>query len=105
MIKKYNKLVRDKIPEIIEASGKMCVTERLSDERYFEHLNAKLTEECTEFRIDGSLEELVDIIEVVYAIANAKGVSNGELDRIRQEKVNRNGKFENRIFLKEVTDW
>ncbi|MEE1061371.1 MAG: nucleoside triphosphate pyrophosphohydrolase [Ruminococcus sp.] len=105
MIKRFNKLVRDKIPEILESNGQMCETEILSDERYLEMLEAKLVEECTEYQIDGSIEELVDIIEVIYAIAGARGVTEGELDRLRVEKATKNGRFKEKIFLKEVTEW
>lgn len=105
MIKRFNKLVRDKIPEMLEAKGQMCETEILSDERYLEMLEAKLVEECTEYQIDGSIEELVDIIEVIYAIAGARGVTEGELDRLRVEKATKNGRFKEKIFLKEVTEW
>ena len=48
-IKQYNKLVRDRIPEIIEASGKNCVTEILSDADYLKMLDAKLDEELAEY--------------------------------------------------------
>lgn len=105
MIKRFNKLVRDKIPDMLEAKGQMCETEILSDERYLEMLEAKLVEECTEYQIDGSIEELVDIIEVIYAIAGARGVTEGELDRLRVEKATKNGRFKEKIFLKEVTEW
>ena len=105
MIKKFNKLVRDKIPEILESNGQMCETEILSDERYLEMLEAKLLEECTEYQIDKDVDELADIMEVIYAIASARGVTEGELDRIRVEKATKNGRFKERIFLKEVTEW
>ena len=81
MIKKYNKLVRDKIPKIIEENGQMCETEILSDERYLEMLELKLSEECTEYQIDKNTEALADILDVVYAIAKARGMTDGELDR------------------------
>ena len=105
MIKKYNKLVRDKIPQIIEENGQMCETEILSDERYLEMLELKLSEECTEYQIDKDVEVLADILEVVYAIANAKGVTDGELDRIRLAKANKNGRYKDKIYIKEVTEW
>ena len=105
MIKKYNKLVRDKIPQIIEENGQMCETEILSDERYLEMLELKLSEECTEYQIDKDIEVLADILEVVYAIANAKGVTDDELDRIRLAKANKNGRYKDKIYIKEVTEW
>ena len=105
MIKKYNKLVRDKIPKIIEENGQMCETEILSDERYLEMLELKLSEECTEYQIDKNTEALADILEVVYAIANARGMTDGELDRLRLAKANKNGRYKDKIFIKEVTEW
>ena len=105
MIKKYNKLVRDKIQKIIEENGQMCETEILSDERYLEMLELKLSEECTEYQIDKNTEALADILEVVYAIANARGMTDGELDRLRLAKANKNGRYKDKIFIKEVTEW
>ena len=63
---KYNKLVRDRIPEIIEASGKNCVTEILSDEDYLCMIDAKLDEELAEYHKDQNLEELADLLEVIH---------------------------------------
>lgn len=105
MIKRFNKLVRDRIPEMLESKGQMCETEILSDERYLEMLEAKLMEVSAEYQSEKNIEELVDIIEVVYAIAGARGITEGELDRLRVEKATKNGRFKEKIFLKEVTEW
>ena len=70
---KYNKLVRDRIPEIIEASGKTCVTEILSEETYLRMVDAKLYEELAEYHRDQNIEELADLLEVIYAGAMARG--------------------------------
>ena len=98
----YHKLVRDKIPEIIEAAGKSCVTEILSEEEYFELINAKLDEELAEYHADHSLEELADLMEVIRAAAAELGSSPEELERIRQEKHEKRGGFEKKLLLKEV---
>ncbi len=98
----YNKLVRDRIPEIILASGKTCSTEVLSDERYLEMLDAKLDEELAEYHRDQNIEELADLLEVLRAAALARGCSAGELERIRAEKAAKRGGFDKRILLKEV---
>ena len=74
-------------------------------EVYLEMLELKLSEECTEYQIDKDTEVLADILEVVYAIANAKGMTDGELDRLRLAKANKNGRYKEKIFIKEVTDW
>lgn len=98
----YNKLVRDKIPEIIEQDGKICVTEVLSDEEYLRMVDAKLDEELEEYHKDQNVEELADLIEVIYAAAVARGYSVEELEKVRQAKTEKRGAFNNRILLKEV---
>lgn len=100
----YNKLVRDRIPEIIEASGKACVTEILSNEGYLKMLDKKLDEELTEYHKDQNIEELADLLEVIRACAVARGYSVEELEQVRAEKVIKRGGFEKKILLKEVTE-
>lgn len=102
MSKKYNKLVRDRIPEIIESSGKSCVTEILSDEDYLKMLEAKLDEELAEYHADQNIEELADLIEVIRACAVARGYTIEELEQVRAEKVAKRGGFAKKILLKEV---
>lgn len=63
--KNYHKLVRDRIPEIIEANGKACTYETLSDEDYLRMLDAKLDEELAEYHKDQNMEELADLLEVI----------------------------------------
>lgn len=60
----YNKLVRDKIPEIIEKSGKQCIIETMDKKNYLEFLDNKLDEELAEYQQDKSIEELADLLEV-----------------------------------------
>ena len=102
--KTYNKLVRDRIPEIIEAGGKTCVTEILSGEQYLKMLDIKLNEELAEYQESKSLEELVDLLEVMQTVVNARGWTWEQLEQIRQEKVIRRGSFEKKILLKEVIE-
>ena len=71
--KTYHKLVRDRIPEIIEADGKTCVCETLSDENYISLLDQKLNEELAEYQESKSLEELADLLEVMQAVVKARG--------------------------------
>lgn len=103
-VKTYNKLVRDRIPAIIEATGAACETETLSDADYLRLLDAKLDEELAEYRRDRTVEELADLLEVIYACAAAKGCSREELETIRVLKAARRGGFEKRILLKTVTE-
>ena len=101
-MKEYNKLVRDKIPEIIEASGKSCSIRCLGLEEYAVALEQKLNEEVAEYQSDKNLEELADILEVLQALCVSKGYSLEELELLRKEKAIERGGFENRIFLEYV---
>ena len=100
----YNKLVRDLIPEIIEVSGKTCVTEVLSDEVYLKMVDTKLDEELAEYHKDQNIEELADLLEVIYAAAIARGYSIKELERGRAKKAAKRGGFAKKILLKEVIE-
>lgn len=100
----YNKLVRDKIPEIIDASGKTCRTEVLPDDEYLKMLDAKLDEELAEYHKDQNIEELADLTEVIYAVAKARGYTLEELEQVRAEKAAKRGGFEKKILLKEVVE-
>lgn len=100
----YHKLVRDRIPEIIENDGKKCVCETLSDEDYISLLDQKLNEELAEYQESKSLEELADLLEVVQAVVKARGWTLEELEQVRADKVSKRGRFEKKILLKEVVD-
>lgn len=100
----YNKLVRDKIPAIIEQSGKTCETEILSDEAYLQMLDKKLDEELAEYHKDQNIEELADLLEVLFAAAKARGYSIEELYQVRDEKRKARGGFEEKILLKSVIE-
>ena len=100
----YNKLVRDKIPEIIEASGKTCEIEILSDEEYLQMLDKKLDEELAEYHQKCNIEELADLLEALYATAKARGYSIEKLEQRRIEKQKARGGFDKRILLKSVTE-
>ncbi len=99
----YNKLVRDRIPEIIRDSGKSCTTEVLSKEQYLKMLDAKLDEELAEYHTEQNIEELADLLEVIFAAALARGWTAEELERVRVEKAAKRGGFEKRILLKDVS--
>ena len=101
---KYNKLVRDRIPEIIEASGKTCKTEILSDDEYLKMIDAKLDEELAEYHKDQNIEELADLMEVIYAAAIARGYTLEQLEQIRAEKAEKRGGFRDKILLLEVEE-
>ena len=101
----YNKLVRDKIPEIIEASGKTCEIEILSNEEYLHMIDKKLDEELAEYHQEQNLEELADLLEVLYATAIARGYSIEELEQVRVEKKEARGGFDKKILLKSVVEF
>ena len=103
-VKVYNKLVRDKIPEIIEADGKCCKTEILSDEEYIKMIDAKLDEELAEYHEAQNIEELADLMEVIYAAAEARGYSVEELEAVRLAKVEKRGTFKEKTLLREVVE-
>ena len=103
MTKIYNKLVRDRIPEIIEKSGTTCKIRILSDEEYIKMIDAKLGEELLEYHTDKSIEELADLLEVIYAATVARGHTLDELEAIRAEKAEKRGAFEKKILLLETS--
>ena len=98
----YHKLIRDRIPEIIEADGKTCTWETLSEEAYLQLLDKKLNEELAEYQESKSLEELADLLEVIRAVVKARGWTMEELEQVRAEKAAERGGFEKKILLKEV---
>jgi predicted house-cleaning noncanonical NTP pyrophosphatase (MazG superfamily) len=100
----YYKLVRDRIPEIIEAGGKTCETEILSGERYLEMLDMKMNEELAEYQESKSLEELADLLEVMRAVVNARGWTLEKLEQVRADKAAKRGGLEKKILLKEVIE-
>ncbi|MBO4807546.1 MAG: nucleoside triphosphate pyrophosphohydrolase [Lachnospiraceae bacterium] len=100
----YNKLVRDKIPEIIEQDGKTCTVEILNDEDYLKMLDAKLDEELAEYHKDQNIEELADLLEVLYAVAKARGYTLEELEEARVKKSEKRGGFEEKLFLVSVVE-
>ncbi len=101
---KYNKLVRDRIPEIIAAGGKECVFEVMTEEEYLRMLDLKLEEELAEYRESKSMEEIADLLEVIRAVVYARGSSTDEVESIRLAKREKRGGFERRILLKEVIE-
>lgn len=101
-MKIHNKLVRDKIPEIIQNADKTCVTHIMSDDEYIASLDMKLQEEVAEYLEDKNLEELADVVEVLRAICIARGYTLEELEKMRAKKADERGGFEKRIYLEYV---
>jgi len=102
-IMKYNKLVRDRIPEIIRKKGEVAITHTASKKEYWEKLKEKLGEEVDEFFEDGSdsKDEIIDILEIVYAICDFKKIDKKRLETLRKKKAKERGGFKKRIILDE----
>ena len=104
-IVKRSKAIRDKIPQIIESSGKNCNVKKLSDSEFLAELEKKLVEELNEYQESKDVEELADILEVIYRISELKGTNPDTLDEIRREKAEKRGKFDDNLFLVDAEKW
>lgn len=101
-MKVYDKLVRDRIPEIIESSGNKCEIEVVSDEIALEYLYKKLNEEVSELLEDKNLDEIADVMEVLFAIGSKYGYSQEYILNRRNEKRDSRGGFEDNLILKKT---
>ncbi|QSO55437.1 nucleoside triphosphate pyrophosphohydrolase [Alicyclobacillus curvatus] len=98
----YNKLVRDRIPDIIKQNGEQCVVRVLDDDEYLAMLNVKLGEELKEYLESGDVEELADLAEVMWAVVEAQGLSKEQFDEIRLTKREKRGGFKDRLLLVQI---
>lgn len=102
-MRRYNKLVRDNIPQIImDNEGRFAKTRTLNDEEFLFELNKKLQEELREYLSSGEVEELADLEEVLHAILEMKNVKYEDFEKIRKDKAEKRGSFKKRIFLETV---
>jgi predicted house-cleaning noncanonical NTP pyrophosphatase (MazG superfamily) len=101
-IERYDKLVRDRIPEIITAAGERPVTRIADPIEYRALLRAKLVEELHEFLESENPEELADVLEVSRALAVDLGSSPEKLEELRRRKASERGAFEQHVVLMEV---
>jgi predicted house-cleaning noncanonical NTP pyrophosphatase (MazG superfamily) len=100
----YNRLVRDRIPEIIESMGNIAVWQTLDDESYSKALLDTIVRSSLQFAETESLESLADLIETIEAWLEARGLTMDEVDRARAEKHKRCGGYDGRRFLEVVAD-
>jgi len=98
---KYNKLVRDKIPEYIVKKGGKPLFHVANEAEYWEKLKEKLIEEIEEFKQDESIEEFADLVEVIDAIADYKKFDQEDVNTARKKKVEERGAFKDKIILDE----
>lgn len=99
---KYNKLIRDRIPEIIKKNNDIPITHIADDEEYWNKLKEKLKEEVDEFLKESTEEELADILEVVYAISDYMKIGKEKLEQVREVKAQKRGVFKKKIVLDET---
>lgn len=102
MTRTFDKLVRDRIPELIRENDERPVTRVASGPEYDRRLGDKLCEEAAEFREARTLEELADVLEVVDAICEREGISRAELESLQREKRDERGGFSDGIVLERV---
>jgi predicted house-cleaning noncanonical NTP pyrophosphatase (MazG superfamily) len=104
----YNKLVRDKIPEVIHNTGKTCRVLTLSDEDYLTELKKKCKEELEEYlsssNDEEAVEELADLLEIIQTLSQVHGSDPEKLEKVRLNKANKRGGFQEKIFLIDVSD-
>lgn len=104
----YNKLVRDRVPEIIAGTGKKCSTKTLDQSEFIKELRRKSFEELEEYmnadNHEEALEELADLLEIIHALAETHGASIEKVEELRKQKSEERGGFKEKIFLIEVED-
>ncbi len=102
MLKTYNKIVRDRIPEIIHAGGQQPLLKEIGTEEIIAGLERKLKEELDEYLLDHSIEEMADLLEVMHGILHHRGIPWEELEQVRAKKHAEKGGFDKGIFLEAV---
>ena len=93
------KLVRDKIPEIMDAKGKKPITHTANADEFKRHLTKKLQEEVLEIKKELNAEELADLLEVIYSLGRLIELTPQDLEKIRIKKAEENGGFSKKIIL------
>ena len=99
--KRYDKLIRDKIPKHIKSLCKPCKYHIANDDEYWTKLKEKLNEEVQEFQNDSTTKEISDLLEVIDAICKFKQFDKKEIAKLKKERAKERGKFNKRIILEE----
>ena len=104
--KTHNKLVRDKIPQILKEKNINYFIRKLDNKEYTQALKTKLQEEVNEFLESSNKghqqEELADVLEVIHALAENVGITLNDLEKTRQDKLEKRGGFKEKIFLEKT---
>lgn len=100
----YHKLVRDNIPEIIAKTGKLARMHIADKKEYEQKLKEKLLEEAAELAEAMNIEEMADVLEVIHAICDLKGIDKNQIESVRLKKAEDRGAFKQRIILEETQD-
>ena len=104
MIRSYNKLVRDRIPELIKESGRASTSRILSKEEYFNALLDKIVEEIEEYRSSGLEEEIADVYEALDCLVEFKEYEPMHIDYLKLIRKEARGSFRERVLLIDVDD-
>ncbi len=104
MKRSYNKLVRDRIPQLIKESGRNCSTRILDEDEYFDALLDKIVEEIEEYRASGNEEELADVYEVLDCLVQLKEYEPMHIDYLKLIRREARGSFKERVLLIDVDD-
>lgn len=101
----YDKLVRDRIIDVIKSEGKHVKYEQIVDKHeLLEYLDRKLIEEVDEYVESRDIGELADVLEVMYAILEQQGYTMSQVEGLRVDKKDKRGSFSEGIILKEVLE-
>lgn len=103
-MREFDKLVRDKIPQLIREDGEHPVTTNVEGEELERRLRDKLVEEANEYHESGAPEELADVLEVIHAICDRTDVTFGRLEELREAKQDERGGFQDGVVLERIRD-
>jgi predicted house-cleaning noncanonical NTP pyrophosphatase (MazG superfamily) len=95
----YYKLVRDKIPQIIEKEGDRVHVQKLSNKDFKNELDLKLQEECKELVESHDISEFADVLEVLEAMAKINNIDWNSIVEYKENKAKVKGTFEDKVFL------